>query len=207
MHNVLIFLFYLVFLSGYEVHGSWVPIMPSLGADSRRIELGDNGRRMAVGTSDNSISIYDLVTTPVHDNDDLMLWKFIGHLNGTNGAHFSLLPDGRFLSQSSRIDCQISSSLGNCEWRKPRSFCYLRRRKFEDLVLWQQRNYRYRSDNNYSKYWYVLVHCRRPIREARPNWIKAIPRHELRNMDVKSWKSSSICTWLIAIQQQYNRME
>eukprot|EP00536_Pseudo-nitzschia_multiseries_P004846 jgi/Psemu1/11052/gm1.11052_g len=72
--------------------------MPSLGSDLRRTELGENGRRMAVGTSDNTIHIYDLITTPVHPSSETMAWKFAGRVSDIDVVNFSLSPDGRFLA-------------------------------------------------------------------------------------------------------------
>jgi len=96
--NTLVFLIHLLYLSGFEVKGAWLPLMAPLDSDSRRIELGANGRRMAVGTSDYTINIYDLVTTPVHPNDETMTWKFAGHLSDIDAVNFSLSQDGRFLA-------------------------------------------------------------------------------------------------------------
>ena len=83
----------------YVANGSWAPANPlredslaSISSTSQRVELGDNGRRMAVATSDNSIAIYDL------DDEYHMSWKLAVNLNGVSGKHFSLSPDGQFLA-------------------------------------------------------------------------------------------------------------
>jgi hypothetical protein len=94
-HYVLLF----ILCISYVANGSWAPVNPlredslgSISSTSQRVELGNNGRRMAVATSDNSIAIYDL------DDEYHMSWKLAVNLNGVSGKHFSLSPDGQFLA-------------------------------------------------------------------------------------------------------------
>ena len=103
--QLVFFLFQCICFDQYDVKASWVPLnplyMPSTATFSvnlQTIQLGKSGRRMAVGLSNNSITIYDLVTIPANNDKNLTAWIFAANLNGISGVHFSLSPDGQFLA-------------------------------------------------------------------------------------------------------------
>lgn len=113
MKFIIVFLLQYVGFGQHGVDGSWVPLNPlsmpyppTSTAHLQRIELGNDGRRIAVGTSNNSITVYDLVSAPAHSEDFLTTWEFTAHLSGVSGVHFSLSPNGRFLASRHQFNAK-----------------------------------------------------------------------------------------------------
>ena len=104
MYLAFFLIFQIVSLNEHTVNSSWVPLDPLLDAplsilasNSQRVELGKNGRRMAVGASD-TITVYDLGGQQGHGGKSKLSWMPIAHLSGVSGAHFSLSTNGQYLA-------------------------------------------------------------------------------------------------------------
>lgn len=113
MKFIIFFFLQYIYFDQYGVDGSWVPLNPlhmpyppTSTAHIQRIELGNDGRRIAVGSSNNSITVYDLISVPAQSNDFLTTWEFTAHVSGVSGVHFSLSPNGQFLASRHQFNAK-----------------------------------------------------------------------------------------------------